>query len=210
MLHPFKHLPDEIVSEEIFFFLTATELSAITTTSRAIRRASKESCRLRLKDDELGQSLLRRLPDFDNRYTLERLAFCVELNVRAGMYCDLLWPEVKRPEYLQPQRMKQDISEGKTVGEDLRYIASVRDGSLCSWNRVHFVIDGVAVLEKVEILAGSGRFEVTKVPLPYLLDMLEQSTFAAWKKRTPIPRQNEMIQCWNMGYGLYLPRGGGG
>ena len=134
----------------------------------------------RLKETELGRSLLHRHGD---ELPLSKLVFCVDHQLSPGTYLEMR------------DHMRQYLKELPLTAD----LYQPGDIAMC-WARVLFVIDGVAVFERVNIHVYFSRFPVARLHLPQLLDVCGTDPFLLER----IPRQDEMEFCWEQGMEEYF------
>lgn len=64
-----------------------------------------------------------------------------------------------------------------------------------TWKRVLFVIDGIAVIERVEPHVNYNRHPVVRLSLPYLLDLLQPGEgLTNQPQRFEVPMENAWVQ----------------
>ena len=162
-------------------FLSVRSLCGMARGDRVCSAAAAAEVSRRMRGSELGRTLTVR---HAGEFSLSRLAFCVEICPVQGQFVDLIYEtNTKNYAAVDGDLWKPDMTQ-----------------SAC---RVHFVIDGFVVYERVEGHYKATRFPVVRLPLPHVVDLLRPNCRDALEMRVPIHREEEMKQWWSRGWKMY-------
>ena len=173
----------EQVGTVIASCLDVRGLCRAAPSARAFRDSAADEVARRVHRTALGRTLAARHAD---EFAMSRLAFCVEICPVAGQYMDLkLQSHTKTLNSLT----KNDVWQA---------------GDASAWCRVLLPVnDGFVVYERVEGHYKYTRFPTVRLSLPHVVEMLQPACVEAWALRKPIPREDEIQQCWQQGWAMY-------
>lgn len=158
---------DSLPLASIVEYMKAFEAAKLGLTSKALNAKGggiDAVMRSRLQKSELGGSLLRR---HQGEFRLAKLAHCVEFCPGVGAFLTI--DNLGDPSVMARLRNDDQHPANVATKGDLYQAKDMQ----MTWVRVHFVIDGVAVIERVEKHFAFERYPIVRLSLPYLLDLLQ-------------------------------------
>ena len=186
---------DSLPLASIVECMEAFEAAKLSLTSKALNAKGGTIdvvMRSRLQKSELGKSLLRR---HHNEFRLAKLAHCVEYCPAVGAF--LTVDNLGDPSVMA--RLRNDDQHPANVATE-GDLYQARDIQM-AWVRVHFVIDGVAVIERVEKDIAFDRYPIVRLSLPYLLDLLQPGHGLT---NQPHPFEDDAKVSWREGMAPYF------
>jgi len=172
-------------------FGSAVDYARVSSVSHKFRDHANESSKAQLEASGLGKTLLKRHrrgligPVRESEFPLPYLAMCVETCPIAG----------------------HNISVDHNIINGLDHL-SIGDvypiSEVSGWCKVLFEVDGVVIYESIECHYQHTRFAVARLSIPTLFGVLSAKSRRAWLRKEPLKRNDEVEQCWEEGYEMYM------